>query len=78
MEEMTEKEILIQKINKEETLKGILTDTLRETTRIAGELKLNGKMFEEEHPELAKILTDSAVDFAKFNKAINTYLAANA
>lgn len=75
MEEMTEREIMIQKINKEETLKGILTDTLKETTRIAGELRLNGKLFEEEHQELSKILTESSEDFAKFNKAINTYLA---
>ncbi len=75
MEEMTEKDIMIQKINKEETLKGILTDTLRETTRIAGELRLNGEMFEEEHAELAKILKESAKDFTRFNKSINTYLA---
>lgn len=73
--ELTEKEMELNKINKEETLKLTLTETLRETTRIAGELRVNGKLFEEEHKELAEILKKSSKDFANFNKAINTYLA---
>ena len=63
----------VSQINKEETLKLNLTDSLQQTTRLAGTFKINALMYEDE--ALVKLLNEGAEALNKFNKGLAEYLA---
>lgn len=63
----------VNQINKEETLKLNLTDSLQQTTRLAGTFKLNALMYEDE--ALVELLNEGAEALNKFNKGLAGYLA---
>lgn len=69
-----EKEKLIQKINVEETINIKLTSTLNETTRIAGELRVNAETLETDD-ELKSILSEGSKALKEFNRKINNYMS---
>lgn len=69
-----EKQELIQKINVEETINIKLTSTLNETTRIAGELRVNAETLETDD-KLKAILSEGSQALKKFNKQINEYMS---
>lgn len=69
-----EKEKLIQEINVEETINIKLTSTLNETTRIAGELRVNAETLETDD-ELKSILSEGSKALKEFNKKINNYMS---
>ena len=60
METEEMKQEILNKINKEETIKIKLAETLKETMRLAGEFRLNSKIYDDE--ELNKILEKGAKD----------------
>lgn len=62
-----EQEKLLEIINKEETVKLRIADTLKETVRMSGEFRLNSEMIEDD--ELKKIYQEAGKNLAKFNKA---------
>ena len=68
-----EKKELVNKVNQEETLKLHLTDTLRETTRLAGTFKVNAMMYEDE--KLVNLLNEGAEALSKFNKGLAEFLS---
>ena len=69
-----EKQELIQKINVEETINIKLTSTLNETTRIAGELRVNAETLETDD-ELKSILSEGSKALKEFNRKINNYMS---
>jgi hypothetical protein len=69
-----EKEKLIQEINVEETINIKLTSTLNETTRIAGELRVNAETLETDD-ELKSILSEGSKALKEFNRKINNYMS---
>ena len=69
-----EKEKLIQEINVEETINIKLTNTLNETTRIAGELRVNAETLETDD-ELKSILSEGSKALKEFNRKINNYMS---
>ena len=69
-----EKEKLIQEINVEETINIKLTSTLNETTRIAGELRVNAETLETDE-ELKSILSEGSKALKEFNRKINNYMS---
>ena len=69
-----EKQELIQKINVEETINIKLASTLNETTRIAGELRVNAETLETDD-ELKSILSEGSKALKEFNKKINNYMS---
>lgn len=62
----------IKEITQAEGLKLQLADTLKETTRLAGTLRVNGTMQEVE--ELKGILINGASSIEEFNKLLSAYL----
>ncbi len=74
MDNMTEEQKQkINEVNKKETLKLNLTDTLKETTRLAGTFKINALMYEDE--KLVKLLNEGAESLDKFNKGVAEFLS---
>ena len=69
-----QKQELINKIQVEETLNIKLTATLNETTRIAGELRVNAETLPTDDG-LKEILVEGTTVLKKFNKALNEYLS---
>lgn len=67
-----EKKEILEKINREETMKLKLTETLKETTRISAELKINSNVFDDE--KLNEILKKGSEDLNQFNKNLLNYL----
>lgn len=67
-----EKKEILEKINREETMKLKLTETLKETTRISAELKINSNVFDDE--KLNEILKKGSEDLNQFNKDLLNYL----
>lgn len=68
-----EKKEILDKINKEESVKLQVTNTLKETTRMAGEFKINAVVLED--TKLTKILNDFIPNLDKFNKELAEYLS---
>lgn len=69
-----ENENELQELSVKEGKKLNLVNTLKETTRIVGELKVNGKMFNKDDEKLSKILVKTAADLDEFNKELMKYL----
>lgn len=73
MKNMDEKEKLLNEINREETLKIKLAETLKETTRMAGEFRINSNIFEDK--KLKEILEKGAKDLKNFNRELSSYIS---
>lgn len=70
----TTPEEIINKIQVEETINIKLTGTLNETTRIAGELRVNAETLTNDE-ELKTILSEGSIALKEFNKKVNKYLS---
>lgn len=68
-----EKKEVLNKISREETLKIKLAETLRETTKLAGEFRMNSEIFEDEI--LIEILKKGSEALRSFNKELSGYLS---
>lgn len=73
METEEMKQEILNKINKEETIKIKLAETLKETMRLAGEFRLNSKIYDDE--KLNKILEKGAKDLKDFNQKLSAHLS---
>ena len=73
METEEMKKEILNTINKEETIKIKLAETLKETMRLAGEFRLNSKIYDDE--ELNKILEKGANALKVFNKELAAHLS---
>lgn len=73
METEEMKKEILNTINKEETIKIKLAETLKETMRLAGEFRLNSKIYDDE--ELNKILEEGAEGLKTFNKKLAAHLS---
>lgn len=69
-----EKKELLQKINVEETINIKLTGVLNETTRLAGELRLNAETLEADE-ELKEVLREGSDNMKTFNKKLTLFLS---
>ena len=69
-----EKQELLQKINVEETINIKLTGVLNETTRLAGELRLNAETLEADE-ELKEVLREGSENMKTFNKKLTLFLS---
>ena len=65
---------VVQQINVEETVNIKLTGVLNETTRIAGQLRLDAEMLEVDE-ELKRILRTGSEQLKEFNKKLTTFLS---
>ena len=68
-----EKKEILEKIQKEETVKLQVTNTLKETTRLCGELKINSEVLDDD--KLTAILKDFVPSLDSFNKQLAKYLS---
>ena len=73
MKNMDEKEKLLNEMNREETLKIKLAETLKETTRMVGEFRINSNIFEDK--KLKEILEKGAKDLKNFNRELSSYIS---
>lgn len=73
METEEMKQEMLNTINKEETIKIKLAETLKETMRLAGEFRLNSKIYDDE--KLNKILEKGAKDLKDFNQKLSAHLS---
>jgi hypothetical protein len=73
METEEMKKEILNTINKEETIKIKLAETLKETMRLAGEFRLNSKIYDDE--ELNKILEKGAESLKEFNKELAAHIS---
>ena len=68
-----EKNTKVDEITREETLKLRLADLLKETTRLAGELKVNAETFEDK--KLKEIFSEGGKNITEFNKKLSAHLS---
>lgn len=73
--EENEKKELINKITVEETNKLRIADMLKETTKLAGDIRLSAIILKESDDKLAQIFEKYAPHFDDFNKELAQYRA---
>lgn len=71
MDEKEKKEL--EEIQKREGKRNLLTNILKDTTKMSGEFKVNALIIND--TELENMLRDAAEALNTFNKRLNTYLA---
>ena len=71
MDEKEKKEL--EEIQKREGKRNLLTNILKDTTKMSGEFKVNALISND--TELENMLRDAAEALNTFNKRLNTYLA---
>lgn len=63
----------LEEIQKREGKRNLLTNILKDTTKMSGEFKVNALIIDD--TELENMLQDAAEALNTFNKRLNTYLA---